>query len=345
MENGTKKMATLLALGLFSFSVTGYFTYPASFTQPIRSYVAPNFDAAVLIPALATNSSVTQATVVLYNGTEIHLSNSNPDGHLYNRPYEGGWQTGPHSTLGTTTSVQAEISFPNTSPSSIPSGNWLEGTINLQGQDGKTTGLDYLIRAAHVLYPNGVHGVVADMWKDCEGVPFDGCGGSSANELTAFILDISGLSANQPIFVRMTAYGNALYWLYSYDGLNWNQYYYYTPPSSFLQDFYLGTVNIVLPPYFTAYYFQFGFWTQSWWGCFQCFYVSIQNPSYYESGLYKTVSTAESMSGPYTFFDQTWTLSNNAFASAQAVVPQQNPVVTFWESKGKPIADNTVLWP
>lgn len=51
----------------------------------------------------------------------------------------------------------------DTSPSSIPSGNWLEGTINLQGEDSKTTGLDYLIRAAHVLYPNGAHGLVADM--------------------------------------------------------------------------------------------------------------------------------------------------------------------------------------
>ncbi|MGI0080163.1 MAG: hypothetical protein ACRECH_11115 [Nitrososphaerales archaeon] len=345
MTSFSKKVVTILTIGLFCFSIAGYWTYPSSYAQSIRTYVAPNFDAAVLVPALALNSSVIQATVTFYNGTQIILGNVHPDGDLYSRPYEGGWQTGSHSTWGTTTSVQAEISFPNTNPSSIPSGNWLEGTINLQGEDSKTSGLDYLIRAAHVLYPNGVHGLVADMWKDCEGIPFDGCGGASANEITAFILDISGLSASQPIYVRMTVYGNALYWLYSYDGLNWYQYYYYTPPSSFLLDFYLGTVNIVSPPYFTAYYFQFGFWTQSWWRCFQCFYVQIQNPSYYKSGSYTAVSTAESMDGPYTFFDQTWTLSNSAFPLAEAVVPQQNPVVTFWEAKANVLANNIVLWP
>jgi hypothetical protein len=225
-------------------------------------------------------------------------------------------------------------------------GNWLEGTINLQGQDSKTSGLDYVMRAAHLIYPNGVHGVVADMWKDCEGILFDGCGGASATELTAFILDISGLSANQPIYVEMKDSNNVLYWLYSYDGNTWMQYYSYTPPSTFLQVFYLGTVNIISGPYYTAYYYQFGFWSQSWFSGVY-FNVEIQNPAYYQSGSWHTVQTAESMQGPYTYFDETWTYANAGFGLSSALnLPQPTPQVTFYAPCGTKcgLADNTVLW-
>ncbi|HZW56863.1 MAG TPA: hypothetical protein VFF30_11290 [Nitrososphaerales archaeon] len=335
-------------------------------------YTAPASDLnAAIFPPSYTGNSTTPVMITLYNGTVLTSTPVGPSsvssqsvrarpsltvepmvgGSLYpSRPYEGGWQTGDHSTWGVATAVQAQITFPSTNPSSIPSGNWLEGTINLQGQDCCITGQDYMMRAAHVLYPDGHHGVVADMWEDCEGLGTgQQCGGFPgwAKELTAFILNIYGLSAGQTIYVKMVDSSNVIYWYYSYDGNSWMQYYSYTPPSTFKQVFYLGTVSpIIYGPYFTAYYYQFGFWTQSHWNCNSCFQVQIKNPSYYQSGAWHTVQTAESMQGPYTYFDQDWALSNTGFVGATANVPQSSPVVTFYEACGtcRGIADNTKLW-
>lgn len=183
------------------------------------------------------------------------------------------------------------------------------------------------------------------MWEDCEGVPGNACGKSSHTELLAFILVISGLSASQPIFVEMKDVNNVLYWLYSYDGNTWMQYDSFTPPPTFKQVFYLGTTGI-FPygyPYFTAYFYQFGMWSQSPIGCKPSVNVEIQNPSYYQSGNWHTVAQAESMQGLYTYYDYGWTLSDTS-AQVNAQVPQPSPQVTFLTTCFRPLADNTILW-
>jgi hypothetical protein len=338
-----KIAALVVCLTLFLPSLSAYVdaATPAASTR-----VSNDLNAAVLPPQFNMTStsnslSSTYPTTTLYNGTIVSPSS---DPSLFSRPYEGGYQTGAHSSLGVATAVEAEITFVNTNPSSIPSGNWLEGTIALQGEDNTYNGLDYLARAAHVLYPNGVHGVVADFWKDCEGLSGSNCGGTSATELTAFILDIYGLSASQSIYVRITDSNNVLYWYYSYNGNTWYQYYSYQPPSTFKQVFYLGTVGIIQPPYFTAYFYQFGIWAQTAFSCKLCFEVQINNPSYYQSGGWNTVQSAETMSGPYTYFDEEWTLSNTAFTGVCYTTNAPSPYVDFIAGTSCRQANNVVLW-
>lgn len=254
--------------------------------------------------------------------------------------------TGSKSTA---TSAKAEISFPNTNPSSIPSGNWLEGTISLQGQDSSPNnqGRDYLVRAAHVLYPNGNHGVVADMWEDCEGLLGDNCGTQTATELFAFIVVISGLSAGQPIYVRIDVTSNptTLYWYYSYDGSHWYHYYTFTPPSTTIPALYVGTVS-VWPfgwPYYTAYYYQFGMWSQSTFNGVT-FNVDFQNPSYFQSGTWKVVAQAKTMEGPFTFFDYVWVLANGWWTHSWVGSSGSGQATFYYCSSCNGEPDNTIIW-
>ena len=337
----TFALAVCLVLVLPSFSIYADAAKPSAYTR-----VSNDLNAAVLPPQFnmtltSYNSSSVYPKTTLYNGTVV---NPLSDPSLYSRPYEGGYQAGAHSSLGVATGVEAEITFVNTNPSSIPSGNWLEGTVALQGQDNTYNGLDYLMRAAHVLYPSGVHGVIADMWKDCEGLSGRNCGGRSATELFAFVLDIYGLSAGQPVYVRITDSGNVMYWYYSYDGNTWYQYYSYQPPSTFKQVFYLGTVGIIQPPYFTAYYYQFGIWANSWFSCSLCFEVQISNPSYLQSGTWSTIQKAETMSGPYTYFDEEYTLASSGHSGVGYTTNAQSPYVDFFAAPTFRQENNVVLW-
>jgi hypothetical protein len=319
----------------------------------VTTSTAANLNAAVLPPSFypaSTTGANSNGTYVLtfYNGTSVTVNpgNPSPDNPLYSsRPYVGGWMTAngcQPNNYCKGTAAQAAISFPNTSPSVIPSGNFLEGTINLQGESTQL-GIDFAIRAAHVLYPNGNHGVVADMWETCEGLPF-GCSSGGlpyANELFASITVITGLSASQVIYVMIMVAGTTIDWFYSYNGNTWTNYYTFTPPSIFTGYLYYGTNTILAPPYFTAYYYQFGVWSQSAYS--GTFNVEFQNPSYFINS-WTTIPTAETIWGEHSFLDQTWTYSgthNNWNINAN--YPNPGPTVTFYDSTSI-IAENVKLW-
>ena len=348
----------------------------ASGAQSVTTAVAPNFNAAVFPPSLMSYNNATGTTTAvpyvatLYNGTQITVGGSpapqtaSSDGRttpmsstgqvqplcspcqLYSRPYIGGYMSSEGCSPNTDCNsnyAEAEISFPGTSPSVIPSGNFLEGTINLHGADCCTGGRDYLIRAAHVLYPNGVHGVVADMWRTCEGGNWCGLF-ASATELTAYILDIYGLSVNQPIYLEIGTGTNGIVgWLYSYDDVNWMQYYSYTPGGGFINSLYLGTLsgNSHNQLNGESYYYQFGVWAQSTFtGTFN---VDFQNPSYWMNGGWTAIPQAYSIHGPNSYFDNTWALSSNSW-NLDANIPSSSPTVTFYYSSCCSIGDLQKLW-
>jgi hypothetical protein len=332
----------LLALPANSFAQinTPHVVYAQASPDLGPAMLAPNY---IPLSNETGSSQETTATVTLYNGTQfVENGQASPDYSLYSRPLETGWMTGAHSHWGTTTQVEGEISFPNTNPSQMPSGSWIEGTINLQGQT-HNNGVDWIMRAAYVLYQNGNHGVVADVWKDCEGY-FFGCGQASATELTAYVVVIIGLQVAQPMFLKMAISSNTLYWYYSYDNSTWYQYQSWSIPSNFISSMYLGTVNISSGPYFTAYYYQFGVWTSQQFNNLD-FDAYFQKPSFWQNGHWNSIPTAESMSGPYTYFDQTWTYSSNYYVDLKANAPQPSPEITFYATPCcYTIKDNTKLW-
>ncbi len=334
-------------------STTTNYTY-ASYNRLSSAGNATNLNAAVLPPTLMNYNSTdgVAASVpynaTLYNGTIITVGGSpkaglSPDAAMYSRPYIGGYMTAngcQPNNYCTATAGKGEISFPGTSASVIPSGNFLEGTLNFKSDDCCHNGIDYAIRSAHVLYPDGTHGVVADMWKVCEGITY-GCGVASATELTAFILDIYGLSNSQPIYLQIQTTSTTIYWLYSYDGVNWMQYYSYVPPSSFTHDLYLGTDTIIDYPYFTAYFYQFGVWAQS--AFYATLNVDFQNPSYYRNWAWTAIPTAESIYGPHSYIDNTWTYSSSTWY-LDATVQNSSPTTTFYYSSCCYLAENIHLW-
>lgn len=325
-----------------------------------RPATAAEMNAAVLLPRLAHwNSTLgvvqtTTYTATLYNGTQIDVpasesqQSSGPQScgsfHLYCRPYIGGYMTGSGCgnppTYCIATEARVAIGFPGTSHNVIPSGNFLEGTISLKGADCCTHGVDYLIRAAHVLYPSGNHGLVADFWKTCEGLLY-GCGLPGAWELMAYVLVITGLSDSQQIYVKIQTTSTAINWLYSYDGANWYQVTSWTPPSSFNHDLQIGTNNIQSPPYYTAFYYQFGVWAQS--AFTGAFTVSIINPSYYRNGAWTAVPRAFSMYGPDSFFDETWNLASNTWGLCSAP-PYPGTYFYLWYQSGCTLGEVVRLW-
>jgi hypothetical protein len=327
--------------------------------------VATNLDAAILLPAVrtlnATSGNVESIPYVatLYNGTKLSVPATLPSTQsqgaplaacqtyiLYCRSYMGGYMTSngcQPNQYCTGTAAKAEISFPSTSHTVIPAGNFLEGTINLQGQDTTLKGTDYLMRAAHVLYPYGQHGLVADMWQDCEGVLFQ-CGNPYATELLAFILIINGLSDNTPIWVQIQTTSTSINWLYSYDGLSWATYQSYTPPSTFKHNVYLGTANCINGPLYLCLYYQFGVWAQqAFYGPDNSFKVMFQYPSYLKSGSWYTIPTAYSVWGPHTYFDQTWVLAQFTWGLS-AAYPNTFPIVTFYYTSSGYLPENVRLW-
>lgn len=196
------------------------------------------------------------------------------------------------------------------------------------------------MRAAHVLYPNGNHGVVADFWKVCEGYLF-GCGAASATELMAYVLVIVGLSDSQQIYVRIQVTSTVINWLYSYNGATWYQWQSYTPPSTFIHSAYLGTNSIINPPYFTAFYYQFGVWAQS--AFTGSFTVSIINPSYYRNGAWTAIPRAFSIYGPDTYFDESWVLASKTWGLCSAP-PYPSTYVYFWYQSGCTLGEVVRLW-
>jgi hypothetical protein len=343
----------ILVLVIFTGGLSAWAPVYASGEQHLVLVNATDMSAAILPPVLMRLNNATGIVesvpyeATLYNGSRITVAAS--PGSLYNRPYVGGYMTAngcQPNTYCPASEVKAAISFPGTNPSSIPSGNFLEGTVNLQGQDNYWNGRDYAVRAAHVLYPNGAHGVVADMWQTCEGAPYGlvppGCGyNPGATELMALILVIYGLPASQVIYVRIQTTSTAINWLYSYDGNTWMQYKTFTPPSTFIRALYLGTRTILAGPYYTAFYYQFGVWAQT---AFQAtFNVKFQNPSYYRNGVWTAILTAQSIWGPHTFFDETWTYSSATWYYVNAAYPNPSPTVTFYWS-GSTLPENVRLW-
>lgn len=340
-------MIVLLLTGMPS-SLT-YATNSATGGQITYANGTNNPHAGILIPIYyRVNASDNRPTalpyqVTFYNGTS-RMESPLLDPSLYSRPYIGGWMTAngcQPNNYCQATEAKAKISFPNTSPSVIPSGNFLEGTMNLKGSDNKQDGLDYAIRAAHVLYNDGSHGVIADVWEACDGI-YCSPGSPWARELYAYILDIYGLSASQPIYVQIIVSNGFLYWDYSYDGNSWTQFTSYQMPSTFISALYIGTTNIVSPPYYTAYFYQFGVWSQSvisgTWN------VQIDAPSYFRSGAWTAVPTAESIAGQHSYFSETWTYASSAYYSVYANVPNSSPTVTFYYKSGWNLGENVCLW-
>jgi len=120
------------------------------------------------------------------------------------------------------------------------------------------------------------------------------------------------------------------------------QYYSYTPPSDWKPYLYFGTFRTVAPPYFTAYFFQFGVWSQSSYS--GTFNVKFENPSYFRNSAWTAIPTAETSYGEHSFVDATWTLSgthNNWNINANN--PNPSPTVTFYDSTSI-IGENVNLW-
>jgi hypothetical protein len=325
-----------------------------------RPATAAEMNAAILLPRLTQwNATLGVAQTIpyvatLYNGTQINVpasqsqqpiaSPSSCSYVLYCRPYIGGYMSGigcgnpPAYCIAT--EARVAIGFPGTSHTVIPSGNFLEGTISLKGADCCTHGLDYLIRAAHVLYPNGNHGLVADFWVTCEGLQY-GCGLASANELMAYVLVITGLSDSQQIYVRIQTTSTVINWLYSYDGANWYQVTTWTPPSSFNHDLQIGTSYIQAPPYHAAFYYQFGVWAQS--AFTGTFTVSIINPSYYRNGAWSAVPRAFSIYGPHSYFDETWSLASDTWGLCSQP-PYPGTYFYLWYQSGCTLGELVRLW-
>lgn len=210
------------------------------------------------------------------------------------------------------TGVEAEIAFPDTSSSNIPSSNFIEGTIVVKGADSIHAGLDYLIRAGHVLYPNGDQGVIADVWEVCEGLlggagSLSGCGVRTyATEMHTAQMLITGLSTSQPIWVQIQVSGTTLTWYYSYNGDTWSEYSSYTMPSTFNPSFEVGTKSVDAG-LSTAYYYQFGVFAQSAFS--NPFEVEFYHISYYRNSAWTIVPTAQSVYGPNTMVDNDWVLA------------------------------------
>jgi len=354
----------LMAFGLAVPALAGS---PADSSASHITYkVASDLDAAVMPPVLTrydnkTNSfSVVPYTATLYNGTKITVGGSQPagpgggsspafGGYLYTRPYQGGYMTAngcQPKTYCSGTKARAQISFAIT-PSIIPSGNWLEGTINLEGQDTTYSGVDYAMRAAHVMYRDGSQGLVADFWQDCEGIynynKVCGPGLGWAHELYAFILQIYGLPSGQNIWLMIdTSTSGVIKWSYSYDGSTWTQYASYKPPSTFIPAVYLGTVSsIYAPPYFTAFYYQFGVWAQTTFkGTFDVF---INYPAYYRNSAWTSIPTAYSMGGGGSFYDEDWKYTSNGWSTVSETHPNPSASIMFYSGSSS-LPDNTCLW-
>ncbi|MCL4436262.1 MAG: hypothetical protein M1503_02720 [Thaumarchaeota archaeon] len=307
-----------------------------------------NTDSLATVPASmnvgATIGSHSSSSWTLWVDT---VSVSRRDPWLYDRRYVAGYMTAngcPSNTFCTASEAKAAISFPNTSASVIPSGEFLEGSINLKASDNIHDGLDYSIRATHNLYPNGTHAVVGEMWETCDGL--------SCNTFFPYktllyksLLKLDGLSADQTVYVRIRVIGDdRVRWWYSYNGTSWTEYGIYTPPTTFNEYLQIGTNPIYFGPYFTAYGYQFAASSSSMVRIPGSWSVKIAQPSYNRSLTWTVVPTAKIIQGTHSLFSEDWKYAAFPYNDVWANYPTADQSVTFYYRLGYFLPDHDTLW-
>lgn len=263
-------------------------------------------------------------------------------------PWLGGVDTDSDATAY---GVRAAVSYPNTNPSVIQSGNQLGAGIAVNGQSlntssaASTAGIDYLYQGFVDVDNAGAIMLVSSGWIDCEWTAcpspytqanlsacytgtagantWKTCFDSSHWQLFADQFMCSSCSVNDNYIVEMTWQQNTcntcgyLLWSYYKNGVLWHQFT-YTPPVGWLAGTYFkfGSASTQVPTIFGRWYhFQFGvtalFNVNQ--GGWQ---VNIANPSYStlsDKSSWSLVADAQSNTGYMAGTDNQYVLGGWRF--------------------------------
>jgi len=225
-------------------------------------------------------------------------------------PYLAGYDAGAKDT---TTKVAITVSFPDTSLSVIPAGNYIAGGMFLQGQGG-TAMVDYGFMASLSLDRYGTLQYNMAFWKThepkLEGWPWEWIG-AYCDLLWEKAEVLDGVDRSEPVTLIMQWYQGYIEWLYIIDGTT------YSVAScnavelapTIIERFYTGVYHEDVPFGLypgDCYYYQFGIYSNPYVGIQDSGWkVRLEDPLYYDDSqnLWKCISKAKSITGFTSYLD------------------------------------------
>jgi hypothetical protein len=267
-------------------------------------------------------------------------------------PYVAGYDAGDKDT---TTRVKTTVSFPDTSPSVIPSDNYLAGGMFLQGQESRQVEpwrhTDYGFLASLSLDHNGVIQYNMAFYRTHEPWYYPPEGGwYECVWKDAVVLD--GVNPAEPVTLTMQWDNGWIKWFYTING-NTNQagaYYALNYSYSIIQKFYHGHYHEESGGAADFFYYQFGIYSKtaldtSGWN------VRLENPMYYDDSgnQWKLVSKARSTQGTQSYLDHWYRWGGEAYFDVGARyyengMLQEEFVVEFYGADGASVPLNWLLW-